>query len=99
MKKGITPETISANVKELVRGGKPKIDAVAAALTLARKYKTMTPEEFKEGEEDGEISLSSEEELALAPPVEERVNETTPQTAISDMAREEIERRKKSRRY
>ena len=41
MRKGHSPEVVSHNVKELVKSGKKQKEAVAIALSAARKYKKM----------------------------------------------------------
>lgn len=50
MRKGKNHETVSMNVKDMVRGGREPKNAIAMALMSARKYKDM--DGYTEGEEE-----------------------------------------------
>jgi len=41
LKKGHSPEVVSSNIKEMVKAGHPQKQAIAAALSMKRKYKKM----------------------------------------------------------
>lgn len=56
LKMGIKPETISGNVKELMKAGRPQKEAIAAALSMKRKsMKKMAEGGMVEGQDAAEM--------------------------------------------
>lgn len=49
LKKGATKKTVSTNIKEMVQAGHPQKQAIAAALTTARKSGAKIPKKKMKG--------------------------------------------------
>lgn len=102
MQEGSSQETITSNIKELLRSGKKPKEAIAMAIAEAHKFKTLNPP--PQGEEPvtsgvtGALAdaLGGQAEAVLAP--EKQLPESANQ-ALSDDAKQAILDAKKKRNF
>lgn len=112
LKSGVSESTVSSNIKDLMREGKSRREAIAMALSEKRKYTSMDASEFTEGSLDGiemvedpDLTKMATEMLTKISDVAAEPIEAAPvdsfqamsPTALSDAAKLAIENRKKKR--
>ena len=110
LKAGTSNETVSSNIKELMKSGKPKRQAIAIAVSNKMKYKKMSAGGFVEGEDEDESEPMSESEAeeraevlsteieAPERPKEDDENEGIAASyVLSDAAKMALENKKKRR--
>jgi hypothetical protein len=61
LKKGHSKEVVSDNIKEMMKAGHPQKQAIAAALTMARKYKKMSEGGMVDPDYDEDVSSDFED--------------------------------------
>jgi len=65
LKKGHSKEVVSSNIKEMIKSGHPAKQAIAAALSNARKYKKMAEGGWAEGEDESPDEIIEDSEHSV----------------------------------